>query len=96
MKELTQLQDELLHTASLLVKPGGILVYSTCSLEAVENEERVFTFLKTHPQFVVENIGEVVQGFPSECVTKGGFMQLLPHVHGGDGAFAAKLKRRED
>ncbi|XP_058112538.1 uncharacterized protein LOC131255749 [Magnolia sinica] len=49
LEQLTNLQDELLDAASLLVKPGGTLVYSTCSIDPEENEERVSAFLLKHP-----------------------------------------------
>ncbi|KAG1327422.1 hypothetical protein COCNU_01G013560 [Cocos nucifera] len=49
MEHLKHLQDELLDAASMLVKPGGILVYSTCSIDPEENEERVAAFLLRHP-----------------------------------------------
>ncbi|CAK9145110.1 unnamed protein product [Ilex paraguariensis] len=49
MEKLKDLQDELLDAASMLVKPGGVLVYSTCSIDPEENEERVAAFLRRHP-----------------------------------------------
>src|SRR5690606_19113565 len=50
---LAQLQRELLDSAAKLVRPGGILVYSTCSLEPEENEQQVERFLSTHPEFTL-------------------------------------------
>lgn len=49
VRELAHLQDELLHAAGGLVRVGGVLVYSTCSIEEEENEERIRFFLATHP-----------------------------------------------
>ncbi|XP_059661224.1 uncharacterized protein LOC132307464 isoform X2 [Cornus florida] len=49
LEQLKDFQDELLDAASMLVKPGGVLVYSTCSIDPEENEERVVAFLIRHP-----------------------------------------------
>ncbi len=92
LAELTQLQDALLDTAAERLRPGGTLVYATCSLEPEENEARVQAFLERHPAFELEppREGEV----PEEVRTPEGYMQTLPHVHGVDGAFAARLRKK--
>lgn len=88
--ELVALQDELLEAASKLVAPHGLLVYSTCSIEPLENQERIAAFLKRHTEFELEAPphGAVPQG-----VLQGEYMVTLPHVHNIDGAFAARLRR---
>lgn len=88
MEELKILQDELLDAASLLVKPGGVLVYSTCSIDPEENEERVEAFLFRHPEFSIDPADGLV---PSDFVTKDGFFFSDPVKHALDGAFAARL-----
>lgn len=89
--ELVALQDDLLDAAARLVRPGGRLVYATCSIEPDENAERVTAFLGRNPEFSVES----AEGFvPGEMVTDEGFYAALPHRHGTDGAFAARLRRR--
>jgi len=89
---LAKLQRELLEHAATLVCPGGVLVYSTCTTEPEENEEVVLDFLRRHPEFVLE---PAQRWLPVE-VCQGGFFQTLPHRHQDcDGAFAARLRRRE-
>ena len=90
LAELTALQDALLDAAARRVRPGGLLVYSTCSLEPEENEERVAAFLARTPDFEHEPVGEAV---PDVMRTPEGNYAALPHVHGTDGAFAARLRR---
>ncbi|HSJ23794.1 MAG TPA: 16S rRNA (cytosine(967)-C(5))-methyltransferase RsmB [Longimicrobiales bacterium] len=90
MVALVRLQAELLDAAATLVRPGGLLLYSTCSLEREENEEQVKRFLAGQRQFEVEPgpalAGGVIRG--------DGMLEVLPHEHGWDGAFAARLRRR--
>ncbi|KAM3276000.1 hypothetical protein ACQJBY_044400 [Aegilops geniculata] len=90
LEELVCLQDELLDSASLLVKPGGILIYSTCSIDHEENENRVTAFVQRHPEFTPQG----VQGFvPAEFITDDGLYSSSPTKHSLDGAFAARLVR---
>jgi 16S rRNA (cytosine967-C5)-methyltransferase len=88
--KLTKIQTGLLENAARLVKPGGVLVYSTCTVEPDENEEIVRAFLARHPEFVLEGAGEFV---PRDLVNAGGFVETFPHRHGMDGSFAARLVR---
>ncbi|KAL5729736.1 16S rRNA (cytosine(967)-C(5))-methyltransferase [Ranunculus cassubicifolius] len=90
MEQLKVLQDELLDAAAMLVRVGGILVYSTCSIDPEENEERVGAFLQKHPEFQLESVCGYV---PSEFVTEGGFCYSNPVKHAIDGSFAARLVR---
>lgn len=91
--ELVSKQRALLAAAARLVKPGGRLVYATCSILAEENEEVVAAFLATQPQFGRCSAQEILarQGIPLVC---GETLQLLPHEHGTDGFFAAVFERR--
>jgi 16S rRNA (cytosine967-C5)-methyltransferase len=88
MAALTGVQDGILDGAAGIVRPGGLLVYSTCTLEPEENRERIEAFLARHPGFIVEE-GE---GVP-DAVRAGPFLEVLPHRTGTDGAFAARLRR---
>jgi len=86
---LKKLQRELLFQAAILVKNGGVVVYSTCSIEPEENEEVIMEFLDTHPSFTVEKVDLL----PSEIVDARGFLRTFPHLHGIDGVFAARLRK---
>ncbi|XP_052167116.1 uncharacterized protein LOC127783989 [Oryza glaberrima] len=90
LEELMCLQDELLDSASMLVKPGGILVYSTCSIDPEENKHRITAFVQRHPDFVLQSVHGYV---PAEFVTDEGFYSSSPTKHSIDGAFAARLVR---
>ncbi|CAO2833678.1 unnamed protein product [Amaranthus hypochondriacus] len=88
MEELKNLQDELLDAACKLVKTDGVLVYSTCSIDPGENEDRVSAFLLRHPEFQIDPVQRYV---PSEFSTADGFYRSCPVKHAMDGAFAARL-----
>jgi len=90
LEEMAALQDELLDVAATLVGPGGLLVYSTCSIEPEENEHRIDDFLTRHVEFTLESAAGHV---PDEMVSDAGFLTTLPHQHRTDGAFAARLRR---
>ena len=97
LRSLSVLQDALLATASKSVRPGGgRLVYSTCSMEPEENAERVHAFLASEAGrgFELEKVDAAVLGLPSGMITAEGFLEALPHVHGTDGAFGARMVRR--
>ena len=83
-------QAQLLDAASTLVKPGGLLVYSTCSIEPEENIEQVSAFLSRHRDYAHEAAPEGL--LPSNVIGAGGFLQTLPHVHDMDGAFGVRLR----
>ena len=91
MRELVILQRAILDNASTLVKPGGVIVYSTCTTEPEENSGVVQSFLSNHPEFVVEPAGDLVT---KEVVSSDGFIETFPHRQGMDGAFAVRLKKQ--
>ncbi len=92
VRKSAALQYEFIEKGASLVKPGGILVYSTCSIEPEENFEIVKAFLKDHPEFTLQNAGGDV---PQEVIDETGCVQTLPHLHNTDGAFAAKLVKQK-
>lgn len=85
------IQREILRSAASVVAPSGLLVYSTCSLETEENDAQVERFLAEHPEWVLEPPPE---GAVPATVLDAGRLRVLPHKHGVDGAFAARLRRR--
>jgi 16S rRNA (cytosine967-C5)-methyltransferase len=90
---MAERQERLLECAAPLVRRGGLLIYATCSLEPEENHHVVERFLRRHSEFArAPHVGDV----PPELVTAAGDFQSLPQRHGIDGAYAARLSRRED
>lgn len=88
---LVALQRDILQAAARVVRPGGLLIYSTCSLEPEENEAQVDAFLHEHPDFTLEPPapGTVAP----ELLDSVGRLTVRPQTTGVDGAFAARLRR---
>jgi len=92
-QELQELQRKILSTAEAYVKPGGTLVYSTCTINRGENEENVRWFLSHFPYEAVSLDDCLPEELRSET-TKQGYLQLLPGVHRCDGFFIAKFRKK--
>jgi 16S rRNA (cytosine967-C5)-methyltransferase len=93
LAELARKQAAILGAAALLTKPGGRLVYATCSILARENEDVVRDFLAAAPQFRVEHAGDILRA-QSIALDTGEYFRVLPHTHHTDGFFAAVLARQ--
>lgn len=94
VEELVQTQSRLLDSAARLVKPGGRLIYATCSLLPAENDDQVTAFLSRHSNFTHLPIAPIWQRIVGgECPLPGPSMSLTPADHGCDGFFAAVLQR---
>jgi 16S rRNA (cytosine967-C5)-methyltransferase len=89
LASLEALQTELLDGVEAVVPPGGLLVYSTCSLEPEENQAQVNRFLAGHSDFQREPSRAV----SADLLSQEGDLTILPQQHGMDGAFAARLRR---
>lgn len=90
--ELVKLQRKILDTVWSYVKPGGTLIYSTCTIGAQENQYNVKWFLDNYP-FRLESIDPYLNEALHSRTTKAGYLQLLPGIHGTDGFFIARFKR---
>ncbi len=93
LKSITETQEKLLDTCSKYVQPGGLLVYSTCTLLPEENQNQVRAFLERNPEFTLDQdvswLPETLRGQAED-----GMIQLLPHRHPGmDGFFIARMRR---
>jgi 16S rRNA (cytosine967-C5)-methyltransferase len=86
--KLAAVQAGMLDAAAPVVPPGGLLVYSTCTLEPEENEDQVARFLARHRGFRLEPGGALDPGLLDR-----GFLRVLPQRTGFDGAFAARMRR---
>lgn len=90
IRKMTAIQRGLLENAAKLVKEGGVIVYSTCTIEPEENENQIEAFLKNHKNFVLEPPGP----FVGEKVTESGkWVKTFPNLHKIDGSFVARLKK---
>ncbi len=91
MAELPALQTEILNNVSRYVKPGGLLLYSTCTLVQPENEDVVEAFLQTHPDFTTESL-PLDAPFPKN---ESGMLALVPGEYDTDGFFICRLRRKQ-
>jgi 16S rRNA (cytosine967-C5)-methyltransferase len=89
---LPAVQRSILRAAATAVRPGGLLVYSTCSLETEENDAQIESVLSDSPEWRLEPPPE---GAVPAAVLDAGRLRVLPQRHGTDGAFAARLRRSD-
>ncbi len=92
--DLVPMQRKILSNGASYVKPGGILIYSTCTLCRKENEKNVEWFLQNHPEFIPEDISEFLPQALWQESAERGHITLLPHKSKTDGFFIAKMKRK--
>ena len=90
MKDLPALQLRILENVATYVRPGGTLLYSTCTLVREENEGVVASFLETHSDFCLEKL-PLPAAFPEN---ESGMLALIPGQHDTDGFFIAKMRRK--
>lgn len=87
--ELLKIQSSALNYATKFVRINGYLIYSTCTMNPVENEEQIEKFLAKHPNFELVSADQYI----NNMYTDGKFLKTVPHKHQMDGSFGAKLKR---
>ena len=90
MKDLPQLQLQILKNQARYVKPGGLLLYSTCTLVRAENEGVVEAFLKENEEFTTEPL-PLPAGFPENT---DGMLALVPGQYDTDGFFICRMRRK--
>lgn len=89
-------QAEILDNAAKILKPGGVMVYSTCTFSMEENEETVRTFLERHPEYSIEKPAIHEKLVSAGFAERDGMYRLWPHKLKGEGHFAVRLVRAED
>ena len=87
---MAAMQRSILSAAAGAVRPGGLLIYSTCSLEPEEDDAQIERFLAENAEWRLEPPAD---GAVPASVLDAGRLRVLPHKHGVDGAFAARLRR---
>lgn len=94
LEEIKVSQSEILERVADKVKPGGRLVYATCSLFREENEEQIEKFLSNHPEYKSLPITDVWDKDVTPCPVQGDYLRLTPKTHETDGFFTAILQRQ--
>ena len=93
IEALIPIQKQILETCSAYVKPGGLLVYSTCTIIPEENAGQIASFLAAHPEFEADNDASwLPEALRDGC--QNGMIQLLPCRDGVEGFFIARLRRK--
>ncbi|MFQ5582938.1 MAG: 16S rRNA (cytosine(967)-C(5))-methyltransferase RsmB [Calditrichia bacterium] len=90
IENMKNLQLQMLDAAAQYIKPGGIIVYSTCTIEPEENERVVEKFLKQHSEFEPENLKPFV---PEKYLWTKYYLRTFPHRHQCDGSFAVRIRK---
>ncbi len=88
IEKLLDIQRQILANTAHYCKPGGIIVYSTCSIEPEENWSNIEWFLQSHPVFKIESADRFIE---NKWCNKNGTVAILPHVHRQTGSFAVRL-----
>jgi 16S rRNA (cytosine967-C5)-methyltransferase len=91
--ELGTLQGQLLDAAAAKLKPGGVLVYSTCTIGPQENQDVIRAFVARHPGFAPDDLAPYLPAAWQPEIEGRGLIQLLPTRHGVDGFFIARLRK---
>lgn len=94
IRQMARAQRQMLMNAGRLLKPGGVLLYSTCTTTLTENEEVVDAFLAASPNFARDDLRPLFPAW-NELFTDNGLFRAWPHRHAMDGFFAARLRRTD-
>lgn len=96
IRELATKQSSMLAELASHVKPGGTLVYSTCTIVAEENQDRIGAFLHAHPGFTIDDPRPYLPETARHLVGDDGFLRTYPHRDDTDGFFAARMTRKRN
>lgn len=89
------IQEEILEYADAMLKPGGVLVYSTCTFSEIENEKMISSFMDRHPAYSVSDLSAQIPSISHSINgTLPGSMRIWPHLHRGDGHFCVRLEKK--
>lgn len=92
--EIEEIQRKILFSACDMLKKGGVLVYSTCTVRKQENIKVIQDFLKARPDFRLSSLkGLLGENLEKICDVEKGYVELYPHKHGTDGFFIARLEK---
>jgi 16S rRNA (cytosine967-C5)-methyltransferase len=94
VQDLAKLQAKLLANTATWVKPGGVLVYATCTVCSIENEEVIMPFLQTHSEWQIEQ--PPADALMASLVSDAGWIKVWPHRQQMDGFFMVKLRRSKE
>ena len=94
ISELAEIQKNILDACASYVKPGGTLIFSTCTIDRTENEENVEIFLKRHEEYYLESLAPYL---PEKLKERGekGYITLLQGIDHCDGFFISRLRRKK-
>jgi 16S rRNA (cytosine967-C5)-methyltransferase len=92
IERLSGMQLKILNQVASYLEPGGVLVYSTCTLTLAENEQVVQSFLEQHKRFELDDAAAYLPEQASSLV-RGRYFTALPHRHNTDGFFAARMRK---
>ena len=95
IQSLVELQRKILSCAKEYVRPGGVLIYSTCTVDPAENMDNVHWLLEQYPEFALDDISGRLCPELRDSVAEKGCIQLLPGVHQSDGFFIARFVKRK-
>ncbi len=92
--ELNEIQQKILDAAYQYLKQGGVMVYSTCTVNKGENVEMINNFLKNHPDMALDKIRS--PHITGELAKNEGYLEIFPHTHNSDGFFVCRMKKQEN
>lgn len=95
IKELRKIQKNILDNAKQYVKPGGIIIYSTCTIGKEENLDIINGFLNGNSEFSLSGFDNLLDSTEKIETGNNGYIQLFPHIHGTDGFFIARIQKKD-